>query len=55
MHKPPLLKRMGIKVVVSQLNHEWLAEFGVLALSLVMLVRTMLCDNFVGDLEYVGH
>ena len=53
MHKPPLLKRMGIKVVVSQPNHEWLAEFGVLALSLVMLVQTMLCDTSVGDLECV--
>ena len=51
MHKPPLLKRMGIKVVVSQLNHEWLAEFGVLALSRVMLVQMMLCDTHVGDLE----
>ena len=46
---------MGIKVVVSQLNHEWLAEFGVLALSLVMLVRTMMCNTYVGDLEHVWH
>ena len=46
---------MGIKVVVTQRNHGWLAEFCVVALSLVMLVRMMLCDNFVGDFEYVGH
>ena len=31
----------------------WVAEFGVLALSLVMLVQTMLCDASVGDLECV--
>jgi len=53
MHKPPLLRRMGIKAVVIQPNHEWLAEFCVPALSLVMLVQTMLCDTYVGDLEYV--
>ena len=45
----------GIKVAVIQPNHQVLAEFGVFALSFVMLVQTMLCDNFVGDLEYVAH
>ena len=44
---------MGIKAVVTQPNQRWLAEFGVVALSLVMLVQTMLCDIYVGDLEYV--
>ena len=53
MHKPSFLKRMGIKAVVTQPNHGWLAEFCVVALSLVMLVQTMLCDTYVGDLEYV--
>ena len=53
MHILSLFKKVGIKAVVSQPNHEWLAEFGVLALSLVMLVQTMLCDTSVGDLECV--
>ena len=53
VHKPSLLKRMGIKAVVTQPNQRWLAEFGVIALSLAMLVQTMLCDTYVGDLEYV--
>ena len=47
MHKPSLLKRMGIKAVVTQLNQRWLAKFGVIALSLVMLVQMMLCDTYV--------
>ena len=46
---------MGIKAVVTQLNQRWLAKFGVIALSLVMLVQKMLCDTYVGDLECVGH
>ena len=53
MHKPSLLKGMGIKVVVTQPNQRWMAEFGVVALSFVMLVQTMLCDTYVGDLECV--
>ena len=45
VHKPSLLKGMGIKVVVTQPNQRWMAEFGVVALSFVMLVQTMLCDT----------
>ena len=53
MHKPSLLKRMGIKAVVTQPNQRWLAEFGVFAVSLVVLVQMMLCDASVGDLKCV--
>ena len=53
MHEPSFLKGMGIKAVVTQPSHGWLAEFGVLALSPVMLVQVMLCDTYVVDLEYV--
>ena len=51
MHILSLFKKVGIKTMVIQPTTRWLAEFGVLALSLVMLVQMMLCDAFVGDLE----
>ena len=41
----------GIKHWWFSQTTRWLAEFGVLALSLVMLVQTMLCDASVGDLK----
>ena len=53
MHILSLFKKVGIKAMVIQPNTRWLAEFGVLALSLVMLVQTMLCDASMGDLECV--